>query len=89
MHPDRPAQVVHPDGDPVQVERREEAVERLLEELESVANVAGLSEAPKPGRSSAITRLRSAIGGITLRHRNEDVGQPCSSRTGGPEPSSR
>jgi hypothetical protein len=50
----------------------------------------GLDDPPKPGRSSAIVRQpAAATGGITSRHRYDEVGQPCSISTGGPSPSSR
>ena len=46
---------------------------------------AGLSERPNPTRSAAMTRSpASASTGMTLRYRNDQLGSPCSSRTGSP-----
>ena len=50
----------------------------------------GLSERPKPARSGAMQRKpASRTGGITLRHRNDQVGSPWMKITGAPSPSSR
>ncbi len=47
----------------------------------------GISEPPKPGRSGAMTRRRSAIGPIVGSQTRHCAPSPCTSRTAGsPEP---
>ena len=47
----------------------------------------GASVSPRPRRSGATQRWAELRAGMTLRHTNEENGQPCRSRTGGPDPS--
>src|SRR5205807_2804837 len=50
----------------------------------------GLSERPNPGRSGAMQRKpASRTGGMTLRHRNDQLGSPWTNTAGAPSPSSR
>src|SRR5262249_60594262 len=46
--------------------------------------VGGTSVKPKPGRSGAITRYRSARRGIRSRNMNDEAGKPWSKRTTAP-----
>ena len=86
---DGAAQIVDRQPQLLDAEPGEEEVKGAAEEVEAIADARGLTEAPKPGRSSATTRLARAIGGMMSRQRNEEVGQPWRRSTAGPSPSSR
>src|SRR6266498_3838595 len=66
-----------------------EAITSVCRSKEYHDSEIGLSERPNPTRSGATQRKpASRTGGITLRHRNDQVGSPCRNTTGAPSPSS-
>ena len=81
-----------PDGEPVLLLHGEPSWSFLYRHVIAVlaaaglrAIAAGLSDRPNPIRSGAIARKpASASTGITVRYRNDQLGSPCSSRTGSP-----
>ena len=56
--------------------------------LETIRAVTVGPEAPIPMRSGARHRACGARCGMTLRHRYDEVGLPCSKTIGSPEPAS-
>ena len=73
--------------DAIDLERRQEVGDRLAEEPEAVVGVGWLVGTAEAGQVDG-DDLRSAIAS-SPRERNDDVGQPWTRSTGGPEPSSR